>query len=88
MKEVGARVNAVTPESGKAKARAHSHEIFWVFAQGHVHDVQRVVVVLLCGQQEGQQVQGIGVIALQLQRLAHVPQRLRDLVGNTTRTDF
>jgi hypothetical protein len=37
------------------------------------------VVVLLGGQQQSQQVEGVDVVPLQLQGLPHVAQRLRDL---------
>lgn len=50
-------VNSLTPELWTTKAQGHSHKIFWILAQGHVDDVQGIVVVLLCGQQEGEQVQ-------------------------------
>lgn len=49
-----------------------SLEVLGVLGQRHLDDVEGVVVVLLGGQQQGQQVQGVHVVALQLQRLADV----------------
>lgn len=72
----------------KTQAQGHSQEVLRVLAQGHVHDAQRVVGVLLCRQQEGEQVQGVDVIALKLKSLADVPQSLRYLVKNKTNKNF
>lgn len=49
-----------------------SLEVLGVLGQRHLDDVEGVVVVLLGGQQQGQQVQGVHVVALQLQRLADI----------------
>ena len=56
-----------------------SLEVLWVLGEGHLDDVQGIVVVLLGGQQQSQQVEGVDVVPLQLQGLPHVAQRLRDL---------
>lgn len=49
-----------------------SLEILGVLRQRHLYDVERIVVVFLSGQQQSQQVQGVDVIPLELQRLPNI----------------
>lgn len=72
-------VNAIA-FAWKTQAQGHSQKVLGVLAQGHVHDAQRVVGMLLCRQQEGEQVQRVNIIALKLKSLTDIPQSLRYLV--------
>lgn len=56
-------------------------EVLWVLGQSHLYDVESVVVVLLSGEQQGQQVERVHVVPLELQRLPDVAQSLGDLQG-------
>lgn len=47
-------------------------EVLWVLGQGHLYDVEAVVVVFLSREQQGQQVKGVDIIALKLQRLSNI----------------
>lgn len=47
-------------------------EVLWVLGQGHLYDVEAIVVVFLSREQQGQQVKGVDVIALKLQRLSNI----------------
>lgn len=46
-RKLGKKIRLITFECGRTKAVDHSHKIFRVFTQGHVNDVQSVVVMLL-----------------------------------------
>lgn len=60
-----------------------SLEVLRVLRQRHLDDVQRILVMLLSREQQGQQVQGVDVVSLELQRLSNVTQRLGDLRRKT-----
>lgn len=47
-------------------------EVLRVFRQRHLDDVERVMVVFLSGEQQCQQVEGVHVVPLELQRLTNV----------------
>lgn len=49
-----------------------SLEVLGVLGQRHLYDVERVVVVFLRGQQQSQQVEGVDVVPLELQRLPNI----------------
>lgn len=49
-----------------------SLEVLGVLGQRHLYDVERVVVVFLSGQQQSQQVEGVDVVPLELQRLPNI----------------
>lgn len=49
-----------------------SLEVLGVLGQRHLYDVECVVVVFLSGQQQSQQVEGVDVVPLELQRLPNI----------------
>lgn len=52
-------------------ARA-SLEVLRVLGQSHLYNIESVVVVFLSREQQGQQVKGVDVIPLKLQRLPNI----------------
>lgn len=58
-------------------------EVLGVLRQSHLDDIESVVVVLLSREQQGQQMEGVDIVSLKLQRLADIAQRLGDLPAHT-----
>lgn len=56
----------------RRKIPCASLEVLWILGQSHLDDVQGVVVVFLRGEQQGQQVEGVDVVSLELQRLSDI----------------
>jgi len=54
------------------KQKLGSLEVFGVLRQGHLYDIETIVVVFLGGEKQGQQVEGVHVIPLKLQRLSNI----------------
>lgn len=50
------------------------HEVFWIFTQGHVQDIESIRIVFLSGQQEGEEMQRVSVVSLKLKSLTNVTQ--------------
>lgn len=72
------------PAPSPAASTGNSLEVFGVLRDGHVDDVQGVLVVLLGGEEESQQVERVGVIPAQLQGLLQLLHGAGDLPEKTT----
>lgn len=51
-------------ESTESKHNIHSHKIFWIFTQGHINDIQSIMVVFLGWKQERKEMKWVGIISL------------------------
>lgn len=47
-------------------------EVLGVLGQSHLYNIESVVVVFLSREQQGQQMKGVDVVTLKLQRLSNI----------------